>query len=64
MDVQTTRGLMNDADLEKRDGATENAEELVTWVEYWFEGQLVHRSVHVTKKHPIPGLSAIVGRIG
>jgi hypothetical protein len=51
--VTTTKGDMDDSLLEKRDGTVDNDNELTTWVEYWLEGELVHRSAHVTlKKSP------------
>lgn len=44
---------MDVALLERRDGVLDNDDELTTWIEYWYEGELVHRSVHVTlKKSP------------
>jgi len=48
--VTTTKGEMDDSLLEKREGTVDNENELTTWVEYWFEGELVHRSAHVTLK--------------
>jgi hypothetical protein len=48
--VNTTKGEMDDALLEKKEGTIEDENELTTWVEYWLEGELVHRSVHVTLK--------------
>lgn len=54
--VTTTKGEMDDSLLEKREGTVDNENELTTWVEYWFEGELVHRSAHVTlKKMPSMG---------
>jgi hypothetical protein len=51
--VTTTKGDMDDSLLEKRNGKVDNDNELTTWVEYWLEGELVHRSAHVTlKKSP------------
>jgi hypothetical protein len=51
--VTTTKGDMDDSLLEKRNGTVDNDNELTTWVEYWLEGELVHRSAHVTlKKSP------------
>jgi hypothetical protein len=41
---------MDDSLLEKREGTVDNENELTTWVEYWLEGELVHRSAHVTLK--------------
>jgi hypothetical protein len=44
---------MDDSLLEKREGTVDNDNELTTWVEYWLDGELVHRSAHVTlKKSP------------
>lgn len=48
--VTTTKGDMDDYLLEKRQGTVDNENELTTWVEYWLEGELVHRSAHVTLK--------------
>jgi len=41
---------MDDSLLEKREGTVDNENELTTWVEYWLDSELVHRSVHVTLK--------------
>ncbi len=41
---------MDEALLEKKTGEIDNENEHTTWVEYWFEEELVHRSVHVTLK--------------
>jgi len=48
--VMTTKGEMDEAILEKREGTIENENESTTWVEYWLDGELVHRSAHVTLK--------------
>lgn len=48
--VTTTKGEMDEALLEKKEGYVDNDNEYTTWVEYWHEGELVHRSVHVTLK--------------
>jgi len=60
--VTTTKGDMDNL-LEKREGTVDNENELTAWVEYWLEGELVHRSVHVTlKKMPsIGGETASIG---
>lgn len=50
MIVTTTKGDMDDSLLEKREGSIDNEIEYTTWVEYWHEGELVHRSAHVTLK--------------
>lgn len=54
--VNTTKGEMDDSLLEKREGTVDNENELTSWVEYWLEGELVHRSAHVVlKKMPSVG---------
>lgn len=52
--VNTTKGMMDDAILEKKEGSVDNDIEHTTWVEYWHEGELVHRSVHVRLKQSPP----------
>jgi len=53
MIVTTTKGDMDDSMLENRTGTVDNDNELTTWTEYWLDGELVHRSAHVTlKKSP------------
>jgi len=41
---------MDDSLLERRTGEVDNDNEFTTWVEYWLNGELVHRSAHVTLK--------------
>lgn len=48
--VTTTKGDMDDSLLEKREGSVDNENEYTTWTEYWLDGELVHRSAHVTLK--------------
>ena len=50
MIVTTTKGEMDTSLLEHRSGTVENDNEATTWTEYWLDGELVHRSVHVTLK--------------
>ena len=50
MIVTTTKGDMDDSLLEKKEGSLDNDIETTTWTEYWLDGELVHRSVHVTLK--------------
>ena len=50
--VTTTKGEIDDSLLEKREGTVDNDNELTTWVEYWLDKELVHRSAHVTLKKP------------
>jgi len=52
--VTTTKGDMDDSLLEHRSGEVDDDNEFTTWTEYWLDGELVHRSVHVTlKKMPV-----------
>ena len=48
--ITTTKGEMDEALLEKKSGALDNEHEQTSWVEYWHEGELVHRSAHVQLK--------------
>jgi hypothetical protein len=48
--VNTTKGEMDDSLLEKKEGTIDNENETTNWVEYWLDGELVHRSVHMTLK--------------
>ncbi len=61
--VTTTKGELDDSLLEKREGSTENDNEIVSWVEYWLDGEMVHRSVHVHLKKNVfaEGMSAMLG---
>jgi len=52
--VTTTKGDMDDSLLEKKEGSLDNDIEYTTWTEYWLDGKLVHRSVHVTLKTSPP----------
>lgn len=62
--ITTTKGLMDEGLLEKRTGALDNANEYTTWVEYWLDSELVHRSAHVTFKRNITADTAVGGFIG
>jgi hypothetical protein len=42
--------MMDETLLDKREGEINNDHEHTRWVEYWHEGKLVHRSVHVHLK--------------
>jgi hypothetical protein len=52
--ITTTKGEMDESLLEKKEGTVDNENEFTTWVEYWLDGELVHRSAHVTLKK-MPG---------
>ena len=51
--VTTTKGNMDASLLEKREGNVDNDNEYTTWVEYWLDGELVHRSAHVQLKKAV-----------
>ena len=53
--IFTTKGDMDESLLERRDGFIDNDHEYTVWVEYWHEGELVHRSAHVQLKIPANG---------
>ena len=59
--ITTTKGNMDEALLEKREGQIENDNETTAWVEYWDGDELVHRSVHVQLKNPVISVSEIGG---
>jgi hypothetical protein len=51
--ITTTKGEMDESLLEKKEGSLDNDNESTTWVEYWLDGELVHRSAHVALKKPV-----------
>ena len=53
--VNTTKGEMDVSLLEKREGSIDTDNETTSWVEYWLQGELVHRSVHMTLKRNVTG---------
>jgi len=62
--VNTTKGEMDTSLLEKREGVDENDNERAEWTEYWLDGELVHRSVHMTlKKYTLTG-EAVAASLG
>ena len=61
MIVNTTKGEMDDSLLEKREGTIDNDIENTDWVEYWLNGELVHRSAHVRLKKPVLSITQIGG---
>lgn len=55
--ISTTKGEMDESLLVKKEGSIDNDNEYTTWVEYWHDNELVHRSAHVTlKKSPFTDL--------
>jgi hypothetical protein len=61
MIVTTTQGEMDDSLLDKREGIVDNDNENTTWVEYYLNGELVHRSAHVSLKRPLVSISEVGG---
>lgn len=63
MMITTTKGEMDESLLRKRKGSTEDDNEIVSWVEYWLDDELVHRSVHVVLKRSVSadGVAASIG---
>ncbi len=51
--ITTTKGDMDESLLEKREGSVDNNTETTSWVEYWHEGELVHRSVNMVLKRGV-----------
>ena len=48
--ILTTKGEMEESLLERREGVIDNEAEHTTWIEHWYQGELVKRSAHVTIK--------------
>lgn len=61
MIVTTTQGEMDDSLLKKKEGSVDNDNENTTWVEYYLNGELVHRSAHVSLKRPLVSISEVGG---
>ncbi len=59
MIVTTTKGDMDDSLLEKREGTVDNDNETTSWVEYWLDEELVHRSAHVQLKKTVTLTSSV-----
>ena len=53
MIVTTTKGDMDESLLIRKDGNMENVNEKTSWVEYYLDDELVHRSVNVELKNPL-----------
>lgn len=46
-------------DLEIREGGFDDDNESTTWIEYWLDGELIHRSATVHLKMALFGLSEV-----
>lgn len=62
--VMTTKGEMDDSLLEEKTGFIDNDHEYTAWLEYWLDGELVHRSVHVQLKKPLETAGAETASFG
>ena len=51
--INTTLGLIEENLLQKKVGSNENDNEITNWIEYWLDGVMVHRSVHVHLKRNV-----------
>ena len=51
--ITTTKGDMDTSLLEKKEDGFEDDNEITNWVEYYLDGELVHRSVHVHLKRNV-----------
>ena len=54
---------MDESVLQRRDGIVDNENEHTTWVEYYHDAELVHRSVHVTLKQAGVIADALAGAL-
>lgn len=48
--ITTTHGPMDESLLEKREGVEDYPDGTVSWVEYWKDGEMVHRSANIALK--------------
>ena len=53
--VNTIHGEMDVSLLEKKEGTVDNENETTNWVEYWLDGEIVHRSVDMRLKASVLG---------
>jgi hypothetical protein len=63
MMITTIKGDMDEFLLQKSVGSTESDKEIISWVEYRLDDELVHRSVHVLLKQNVAadGVAAAIG---
>ena len=63
MMITTTKGDMDESLLQKSVGSTESDKEIISWVEYRLDDELVHRSVYVVLKQNVAadGVAAAIG---
>jgi hypothetical protein len=67
--IKTKHGDIDETLLEKREGSTKHHDpdgtlhDTADWVEYWMNGELVHRSAHVTLHKMPPGMDAVAAKL-
>lgn len=61
--INTTKGPMDENDLEKKVEVIDNDNERTTAIEYYLGDELVHRSVHVHLKRNVmlEGIAQMIG---
>ena len=61
--ITTTKGDMDETQLDKKTGIVDTDNEYTTWVEYRLPGsdEIIHRSAHVTFKRNVSSQTAIGG---
>lgn len=52
---------MDESLLERKWGIEDSETESCHWEEYWFEGSLVHRSVHLILRQPAESFASLGG---
>jgi hypothetical protein len=68
--IRTKHGDMDEHLLEKRTGTDKHHDQegslhdSADWVEYWLNGELVHRSAHVTLHKVLPEMKPILAKLG
>lgn len=61
--INTTKGEMDESLLERKDDVFEDDNERTVTTEYYHNGELVHRSAHVTLRKAGPVAVALIGKM-
>ena len=61
--INTIYGEMDEATLKRVSGYLDNENEFTTWVEYYKDAELVHRSATVNLKHGFAS-NVLAGQLG
>ena len=64
MEIETSKGMVEESLLVKTEGGFENDVERTTWEEWRLDGELVKRNAHVRLKQPAVFAEAIAGNVG